>query len=74
MDRFSGRIDKGIQDITELSKKYANVACQKGMEIAQTKFIEVFTKVIRIYMILLYLIMNIISNYVFLNHVLICFI
>jgi len=44
MDRFSGRIDKGIQDITELSKKYANVACQKGMEIAQTKFIEVFTK------------------------------
>jgi len=44
MDRFSGRIDKGVQEITELSKKYANVACQKGMEIAQTKFVEVFTK------------------------------
>jgi len=44
MDRFSGRIDKYASEITELSKKYAAVAWQKGMEIAQTKFVEVLTK------------------------------
>ncbi len=48
MDRFSGRIDKKAQEIAELSKKYTAVAWKKGMEIAQTKFVEVLTKVIRI--------------------------
>jgi len=44
MDKFSGRIDTYSRDITEMSKKYAGVAWQKGLEIAQTKFFEVITK------------------------------
>jgi len=44
LDRFSVKIDKYASEITELSKKYAGVAWQKGMEIAQTKFVEVLTK------------------------------
>jgi len=44
LDRFSVKIDKYANEITELSKKYAGVAWQKGMEIAQTKFVEVLTK------------------------------
>ncbi|OUM67283.1 hypothetical protein PIROE2DRAFT_5345 [Piromyces sp. E2] len=44
MDRFSGRIDNYAREITDMSKKYASVAWQKGLEIAQTKFFEVLTK------------------------------
>lgn len=44
MDKFSGRIDTYARDITEMSKKYAGAAWQKGLEIAQTKFFEVLAK------------------------------
>lgn len=46
MNRFSGRIDNYARDLTDMSKKYAGVAWQKGLEIAQTKFFEVLAKVI----------------------------
>jgi len=44
MNRFSGRIDNYARDLTDMSKKYAGVAWQKGLEIAQTKFFEVLAK------------------------------
>jgi len=44
MDRFSGRIDNYAREVSDVSKKYAGVAWQKGLEIAQTKFFEVLTK------------------------------
>jgi len=44
MDKFSGKIDIYARDVTELSKKYADVAWKKGLEIAQVKFMEVLTK------------------------------
>jgi receptor expression-enhancing protein 1/2/3/4 len=44
MDRFSGRIDAYAQDVTVMSKKYAGVAWQKGLQVAQAKFFEVLAK------------------------------
>jgi len=44
MNRFSGRIDNYAREVSDVSKKYAGVAWQKGLEIAQTKFFEVLTK------------------------------
>jgi len=55
MDRFSGRIDAYAQDVTVMSKKYAGVAWQKGLQVAQAKFFEVLAKVVLLFLFLLFL-------------------
>jgi len=46
MDKFNVKVDIYSRDISVKSKKYAELAWQKGIEIAQVKFAEVLTKVI----------------------------
>jgi receptor expression-enhancing protein 1/2/3/4 len=44
MDKFNVKVDIYSRDISVKSKKYAELAWQKGIEIAQVKFAEVLTK------------------------------